>query len=325
MSSSARAMEAIEASLSELSPQLNGAEKWDWVRKPRSAADKNDRLIGEDAEAVPEEFKTYSGPRQSPVAIDSSAAIPWRFPALVLHHHWDKHASITLKNTGHSVEMSFVDDDDCHCPAAMPYLTGGPLSAEYEFVQMHFHWGNENHLGSEHIIDDKRYAMEAHLVHYNRSYGSVAEAFKHRDGLAVIGIFLEVGAIENDGLSMLSSRVKDVCAEKGKCALVRPSAVRGGTDGEEEAAAAALFWVKGVVQSHFAGSASGRGGYFTYLGSLTTPQYDENVTWIVFPEPTPISTKQIAEFRQLMSPTGRVKENFRPCQPVAGRNIFLAD
>ncbi|XP_046402847.1 carbonic anhydrase 2-like isoform X2 [Ischnura elegans] len=308
-------MEAIQASLGQLVPQVNGgAEKWDWeCKQSNGAASRNERLIGVDEASIPEEFKLYTGARQSPVAIDSTVALPWMFPPLQLHHHWDKKASIKLTNTGHSVEMSFVADDGCCPSSAMPYLIGGPLAAEYEFVQMHFHWGNENHVGCEHIIDNKKYAMEAHLVHYNRSYGSVAEAFKHPDGLAVIGIFLQVGESENEGLSMLSSRVKDVCDEKGKCALVNPCD------------AAPLFWVKGVVEAHFAKSATGRGGYYTYLGSLTTPKYDENVTWIVFPEPSPISKRQIEEFRQLMSPAGRVKENFRPCQPIADRNIFIAD
>ena len=34
--------------------------------------------------------------------------------------------------------------------------------------------------------------MEIHLVHYNTKYGSVMEAIKHEDGLAVLGIFYQV-------------------------------------------------------------------------------------------------------------------------------------
>ena len=33
---------------------------------------------------------------------------------------------------------------------------------------------------------------ELHLVHYNTKYGSFADATAHSDGLAVLGIFLNV-------------------------------------------------------------------------------------------------------------------------------------
>ena len=36
-------------------------------------------------------------------------------------------------------------------------LGGGPLKVDYEFVEMHFHWGEVgNKEGSEHTIDRKR-------------------------------------------------------------------------------------------------------------------------------------------------------------------------
>lgn len=289
-------------------------ENWDWLCRPkRQVAEKKkdaDSLVDEEG-SVPDEFRTYAGARQSPIIIQSANAKPWRFPPLKFHHHWNRQASIQLTNTGHSVQMSFGADNKINGNSgAMPYLSGGPLHAEYEFVQMHFHWGCDDHVGCEHVIDDKRYAMEAHLVHYNRSYGSVEEAFKHRDGLSVVGVFLEVGK-ENKDLEMLATRVPDVCSEKGNCTML-----------EEQRP---LRWVKEAVQDHFAKSASGNGGYFSYLGSLTTPGYDENVIWILFPDPVQVSPKQIAEFRQLMSPKGRIVENFREIQPIASRNIYRAE
>ena len=44
-------------------------------------------------------------------------------------------------------------------PAAL--LGGGPLNVDYEFVEMHFHWGqvkeNTTSGGSEHSIDGHKY------------------------------------------------------------------------------------------------------------------------------------------------------------------------
>lgn len=38
----------------------------------------------------------------------------------------------------------------------MPSLTGGPLKTSFIFAQMHFHWNQDNHTGSEHAIDGKK-------------------------------------------------------------------------------------------------------------------------------------------------------------------------
>lgn len=38
-----------------------------------------------------------------------------------------------------------------------PTLSGGPLKGEYEFAQLHFHWGDEDSHGSEDEIDGKTY------------------------------------------------------------------------------------------------------------------------------------------------------------------------
>ena len=42
-------------------------------------------------------------------------------------------------------------------------VDGGPLSNKYELKQFHFHWGDTNSVGSEHVIDDKVFAAEVTL------------------------------------------------------------------------------------------------------------------------------------------------------------------
>lgn len=56
-------------------------------------------------------------------------------------------------------------------------------------------------------------------------------------------------------------------------------------------------------------------GYYTYMGSLTTPPCSEGVTWIVLKQPAKISPEQIAVFNRLY------KNNARPIQRTENRLI----
>ncbi|CAL4155394.1 unnamed protein product, partial [Meganyctiphanes norvegica] len=90
-------------------------------------------------------------------------------------------------------------------------ISGGGLTGYYALAQFHFHWGCKKNRGSEHTVDGTRYAMELHLVHYNTIYGNLSEALKYEDGLAVLGIFFDVGA-ENAALKPITDSLPGVVA-----------------------------------------------------------------------------------------------------------------
>ena len=56
-------------------------------------------------------------------------------------------------------------------------------------------------------------------------------------------------------------------------------------------------------------------GYYTYMGSLTTPPCSEGVLWMVMRQPVPVSPEQIDIFARLYP------MNARPVQQAAGRMI----
>ena len=145
----------------------------------------------------------------------------------------------------------------------------------YYIEQLHFHWGKNSSYGSEHAIDNKRYPLEMHLVHYNSKYQNVTDAIlgEARNGLAVISVLFEISKEDNEKLEPI---------------MKRTHAVRE-VDGE-------------VVSMGFEGLALAdllprSKDFYTYEGSLTTPPCSEVVSWIVLKEKAAISERQIQLFR----------------------------
>ncbi|KAM6979666.1 carbonic anhydrase 7 [Aplochiton taeniatus] len=239
------------------------------------------------------DFPIAQGDRQSPIHIVPSEAVhDVSLPPIFLSY--DQCTSINIINNGHSVVVDFDDSDD------RSVIRGGPLENAYRLKQFHFHWGGKGSHGSEHTVSGKTYASELHLVHWNAAkYKSFGEAASAPEGLAVLGIFLEIGDehrwLHNitDALFMVKFKGKaaDFKSFNPKCLL--PSSLN--------------FW--------------------TYPGSLTTPPLHESVTWIVLKEPIKVSEKQMGKFRMLLfngeeeEQRAHMENNFRPPQPLKGRKV----
>ncbi|KAG8144001.1 hypothetical protein E2320_001132 [Naja naja] len=141
-------------------------------------------------------------------------------------------------------------------------------------------------------IDDK-------TVHWNaKKYTTFGEAVAAPDGLAVIGVFLEVGE-EHTSMNRLTDAFYMVKFKgtKAEFRSFNPSTLLPPSK-----------------------------KYWTYAGSLTTPPLHESVTWIVLKEAIQISEKQMEKFRSLLFTTEEDEKipmvnNFRPPQPLKGRVI----
>ena len=86
-----------------------------------------------------------------------------------------------------TIQMAFQWNGRCFSG-----IRGGPLKTAYTLDQFHGHWGETDDCGSEHTLDGRPFAGEIHFVHWNRKYGTMDKACEHRDGFAVVGVFLEV-------------------------------------------------------------------------------------------------------------------------------------
>lgn len=70
------------------------------------------------------------------------------------------------------------------------------------------------------------FAAELHMVHYKASYGTVAEAIKFPDGIAVLGIMLEISKEDNHKLAPIIEKLSEV-HEASMCVGVGERDVRG--------------------------------------------------------------------------------------------------
>jgi carbonic anhydrase len=100
-----------------------------------------------------------AGSQQSP--IDITGSISARQPPLNID--WSKHPD-TIVNNGHTIQLGFVEGNRLE-----------PGKRTYALKQFHFHHP------SEHLVDGRGFAMEAHFVH------------EAADGLAVLGVLMIPG------------------------------------------------------------------------------------------------------------------------------------
>ncbi|KAJ2947241.1 hypothetical protein O0L34_g16952 [Tuta absoluta] len=200
-----------------------------------------------------------TGNRQSPINILTSDATEDNHGAHIrgpLVYHGYEHVKVQAQNNGHTAVWHNLD-----FPLG-PTLSGGPLRGNYTFMQFHLHWL------SEHAIDGIKFPVEIHFVHLKQGL-TPDEASKQDDGVAVIGVMCEI-QFNYDSSYALKEIMKDV------------------TQVVEEHAQPKKPHRIDVSRLFSPNDQS----YFTYHGSLTTPQCYEVVTWIVMERPLPMSDEQ---------------------------------
>ncbi|CAB4058365.1 CA [Lepeophtheirus salmonis] len=164
--------------------------------------------------------------------------------------------SFSMKNTGKTAKLTLKN-----CSINVPTITSSHLSNDTnKFAQLHFHWGDMDKYGSEHIIDGFQYPIEAHLVHFNTKYGATIEealsVANKSDNLAVLGVFFDIIPCTITDLDPLIYKLKNIQSEGTKVD------------------------VKGLALEKLL--PTDLNTFFSYEGSLTTPRCNEVVAWTVF-------------------------------------------
>ncbi|KAJ0177589.1 hypothetical protein K1T71_006462 [Dendrolimus kikuchii] len=182
---------------------------------------------------------------------------------------------VAASNNGHTLKWSNIPDT----PA--PIVSGGPLRGNYTFLQFHLHWL------SEHAIDGMKYPLEIHMVHIKTGL-SVEEALKRPDGLAVMGVMgmVHSGGNSEYALDQIMPVIPDLMDRTEK-------------DIEEKTIDMTRLFSPDPQS------------YYTYHGSLTTPNCQEVVTWIVMDKPLMISDSQ---YKMLLEVNVGARNNYRSLQ-----------
>lgn len=153
----------------------------------------------------------------------------------------------------------------------------------YTMVEFHFHQPGE------HVINQKKYPMELHLVFLDK-----------KDNIYVVGF--PIKKVSKKFFKKLLLKESDnvgnkTLSEESKSTITDPVITRI-INGQP-------FEVPKLVK------------YFSYPGSLTTPPFTKTVTWNVSKQPLNISKQDL----KLLKP---MSKGARPIQPRSGRDIVYA-
>ena len=144
-----------------------------------------------------------------------------------------------------------------------------------------------------------RHSSEIHFVHINQKYKTPAEAMKHPDGLAVLAFFINV--IDGNGHPDVFE-VSHECHLESLYLLAHFLLQLLFAFHQKLSSVVKTGLVKAPLQTRiplvenlsdfFPAEAKGE-AYFTYSGSLTTPNCNEAVTWILFQRPLGLELNEV--------------------------------
>ncbi|KAH8328750.1 hypothetical protein KR074_004818, partial [Drosophila pseudoananassae] len=230
-----------------------------------------------------------SGQRQSPININAKKTLKGVFDPLVFKNFDDLQNDLQMVNNGHTVQLSGFDDD--------LVLSGGGLLNDYVVEQVHFHWW------SEHTINDIRYPLEMHVVHRNTIYPNTSMATQFKDGIVVIGVLFHASPIRNGAIDKIVGNLEGITSASN----INKYVSVGSALAFEELMPSAV-------------------NYFTYAGSLTTPNCAEAVTWIVLAETVPVTFDQVNMFKQIEQHDGKtLPNNYRALQDLNDRAVVFVE
>jgi len=246
--------------------------------------------------------------RQSPIDIIENTAKFQEFRPFTFLGYENLSISsgnLIAKNTGGTLKLL--------AEPGIAFLEGGPLNVAYEFVEMHFHWGNDmdDNSGSEHKFNGKSYPLELHMVHKNIHDESIDAALGHENGLCVLAFLFDI--VECDlsipGLDSLMKLVTQHLTDANSI-FDRKSLESSPKESANDVNIA--NFLPFLIEE-----------YFTYRGSLTTGGCEEAVNWVVFRNQLAARREHLSAFQSLKNEEKEpIVNNYRATMSANGRPIY---
>ncbi|CAG9765380.1 unnamed protein product [Ceutorhynchus assimilis] len=227
-----------------------------------------------------------TGKSQSPIALTRSIAILKEFHPFSMHGYGQSTTAL-LQNNGHSAEVRLQNIE-------APTVHGGGLPGTYQLDHLHFHWQ------SEHTMNNYRFPLELHLVHFEQKHRNLSEAVKHPHGVAVLGVLFDLSLDDDEDFQPLLEIIDNLKETVGEPRHLKD-----------------VFSAKSFLPRD-------KGGFYRYQGSLTTPGCNEGVIWTVFTNTLPISPKQVKIFEAMQTEEKTaLTKNYRSLQALNDRTVYL--
>ncbi|KAH7959973.1 hypothetical protein HPB49_015760 [Dermacentor silvarum] len=221
-----------------------------------------------------QEWSSCNGAKQSPVLLLPHKSIGVAVPPLRFKHFSTPLANPVVYNTGRTLRV--------RASMPKPIVTGGLLAEEYVFDQAEFHWGRDDHSGSEHIVDALSYAVEVQMTFRLRTPSARVDCKECPPAYVGLATQLKTVRQRNPLLRTLVSSLSSVTYALERTELPLPLRL--------------IAFLPNDTRN-----------YYMYEGSRTVPPCTENVLWIVFREPTFIGREQVCEHEREPRATAQVK------------------
>merc|ERR1711915_75247 len=266
-----------------------------------------------------EDYPSCGGERQSPINLQD-AVFQYKLEESM---NFTDYQEINMENTiisnnGHTLILKIDEDGDTK---ALLEGEGSLFNGSYKLLQVHFHWGINDLVGSEHTLDGKIFPLEMHLLHEKVEYEDtgflkdglspnlwendenmtgITEESTEKD-LVITAFLFEINEDDNPAMAPIVDKLPKLRKANTSIAI---------DDGNFSIAS-----IIGPVLS---------GPFYSYPGSLTSPGCHP-AHWIIFKETLKMSSKQIHLFRSLFDYRGApMLNNFRPIQELDKRTVLYS-
>jgi carbonic anhydrase len=267
------------------------------------------------------------GKAQSPININLTDVGDIGFhegKKITYHNYWKqpKEVSFTMHNNGHALQFDI--------PRNTQYKLKTGTNV-YVPLQVHIHFDPVTGRGSEHTLNNKKYFAEIHIVHKNAKYTTKKQIMGHKDGLFVIGMFVDrvkpvtrhASDLDFNTYQWTRHNAQVKFPNSGTSFIMKMFGL--GTKkcrypGQSiKIKSFPLAWVLPTV-----GRKGAKYEYVNYRGSLTTPPCSEIVDWVVITGTTLQVSQGVANIFKSVKNGGRrpMAGNNRPVQRLNGRKLY---